>query len=197
MSDDKEAVVKKELEKLHQNAFHWALSCTGFSEYLAEEVLQESYYRLLKNIDKYDIGQPLKPWFFTIIRNTSKDIFRKKQCQVDKEDSYAQQAKFYKTSSQVLSIQKAKDQKQIKTFLSMLSSREREIIDLVYYQQLTIKEAAQVMNVKEGSASSYLKSAKKRLKGIILTPERPDSNTPAFDATWTCSLELFSRKKAA
>lgn len=195
-----ELLLKKfenQLKEIHQAAFYWALTCASYDQYLAEEVLQESYYKALSKFEQYDESRPLKAWFFTIIRNTSTDLFRKKNRTYENNEKFQQQAKLYKTSTQLSRVQNEKDRLTFLGYLEKLSKREREVIDLVYYQQMTIKQAAEIMNIKQGSAAGYLKKAKSALKDIILTPVQPEAGTPAFDKTWTCGLEKFSRKKAA
>lgn len=188
---------QREIESLHSAAFNWAVMCTSYDRALAEDMLQESYCKALAKWEQHDSTSSLKAWLFTIIRNTCIDHFRKKSRKQDGKKLYLEQAKFYKTSTQQKRLQSANDREKFLEYLKELSPREREVIDLVYYQQLKLKEAAEVMNVQLDSVSGYLKRAKEKLKNLILTPVQPEIGTPAFEKTWTIGLEQFSRKKAS
>jgi RNA polymerase sigma-70 factor (ECF subfamily) len=43
---------------------------------LAEDALQESFYRLYRGLDLYDVERPWKPWLHQVVRNTALDLLR-------------------------------------------------------------------------------------------------------------------------
>lgn len=51
----------------------------GGDEKDAEEITQDSFVKLWKNIRKFREGEKFKTWFFTIARNTAIDSLRKKK----------------------------------------------------------------------------------------------------------------------
>jgi RNA polymerase sigma-70 factor (ECF subfamily) len=189
--------LQTELRELYDQSYQWALNCCGYHVESAEEVLQESYIKALKAIERFQGDSSLKTWFFTIIRNTSKDVYRKKTRTQDLVDSYEREAKQFKTATQEIRFRKANDRQKIFELMEKLSAREKEILELVVYQEMKIKEAAEVMGVTLGSASSYLKRAKKNMQGMLEKPEIPPQDKANFDQTWTSCLELHSRKKAS
>jgi len=195
--EKKQNELKKQLNELYSISFNWALSCCNYHTETAEEVLQESYIKALKSIDKFKGQSQLKTWLFTIIRNTSHDIHRKLARNNEITEDYLKDAKLVKTATQELRFQKSRDRVTILELMEKLSSREKEILELVVYQDMKIKDAAEIMGITLGSASSYLKRAKNNMRGLIEKPVIQQQDSANFEQTWTYSLELLSRKKAS
>jgi RNA polymerase sigma-70 factor (ECF subfamily) len=49
-----------------------ALEYTGTREN-AEDVVQDTFRRVLDGLDRFDPARPFEPWFFTILRNTARN----------------------------------------------------------------------------------------------------------------------------
>lgn len=174
---------EKELHENHKKSYQWALSICKNPE-LAEEILQESYLKALNSLDNFSSKSSFKTWLFSIIKNTSYDYFRKQSRRQELDEDFLRGEKKSKTASQERRFRQKGDKEAATYLLEQLSKREREVIELVIYQGLKIKEAAEVMGVSLGSASSYLKRAKKSLKGHVLK-ERQNPKGPSFEQTFT------------
>jgi RNA polymerase sigma-70 factor (ECF subfamily) len=63
----------------------------------------------------------------------------------------------------------SQDQQQhkIKALLSNLPKRQREILELVFYHEMTIEEAAKIMNVSVGTSRTHYDRAKKELAKLL------------------------------
>ena len=51
--------------------------------------------------------------------------------------------------------------------LARLSGRQQEVLHLVFYQQLTVEEAAGIMGVSVGSARTHYQRGKERLRAEL------------------------------
>jgi len=55
--------------------------------------------------------------------------------------------------------------------LAKLPGRQREILHLVFYQEMTIEEAAKVLNVSLGTAHTHFERGKARLRSLLAQEE--------------------------
>lgn len=155
--------IKHQLEKYHTESFGWAMCCCGRNANEAEEILQMSYLKILEGKAGYSGRASFKSWLFAIIRNTAIDLHRKKQRKLRwlKSQQNSEEAKC--SSSYELVIQKETEHI-IKEALSRLSDRQRELLQLVFYHDMTIEEAAQVVGISLGAARTHYARGKQKLK---------------------------------
>lgn len=197
-SNEKLKELEVELKKIHSSCLNWAKSCVNWKEEIAEEVLQESYLKAIKNYDKFDGKASVKTWIFVIIRNTAIDYFRKKGDFAEYQDEVCyHEVSYFQTATQERRFKEKKDREKLEEVIGQLSKREREVIQLVYLQELTLREAAEIMKVSEGSVSTFYKRAKKKIKILALRPEMAENADKEFQTAWTYGFEKFSGKKAA
>jgi RNA polymerase sigma-70 factor (ECF subfamily) len=155
--------LKAELERLHGASFGWALSCCRRDRTEAEEVLQTVYLKVLEGKAHYRGESTLKTWLFAVIRKTAMNERRK---------TFLRALKTKTDSTERLSLggepavefDRSEVRKQFLRALECLPARQREALHLVFYEDLSLREAAVVMNVSIGSARQHYERGKKRLR---------------------------------
>lgn len=159
------ADLKSELEKLHSASFGWALSCCRRDHAEAEEVLQTVYLKIFEGKALYRGEASLKTWLFAVIRKTAIGEYRKRLVRnlvfiggLDKRDEAA------KTESAPVAFEKSELQKQFRVALAKLPPRQREALHLVFYEDLSLSETAEVMGISIGSARQHYDRGKKHLR---------------------------------
>ena len=163
------AELKDELEKLHSASFGWALSCCGRDRGEAEEVLQMVYLKILEGKARFRGEASLKTWLFAVIRNTAlserrRSLLRRLRLTADREPP-REQASLYEAPGE--SFEKSETQTQFQNALKSLPARQREALHLVFYEDLSLREAADVMHVSLGSARQHYERGKKRLRETL------------------------------
>ncbi len=162
------------LERLHQESFGWALSCCSGDHARAEDVLQTTYVRVLSGTAVFGGRSLFRTWLFGVIRRVAMEEqrrVRKTEARtLQLEDAATQQLAGEQPATHenddVYALQRALDQ---------LADRQREVLHLVFYQDMTIAQAAEVMNISVGSARTHYERGKVRLRALLegTSDERP------------------------
>ena len=157
--------LKAELEKLHPASFGWAMSCCRQNRADAEEVLQMVYLKILQGKAVYRGGSKLQTWLFAVIRNTAiteqrRQLFRSLTANIRPERSSV-------SHEPEIEFERSEMQQRFQQALAQLPARQRETLHLVFYQDLSLTEAAEVMNVSVGSARRHYERGKKRLRDAL------------------------------
>jgi RNA polymerase sigma-70 factor, ECF subfamily len=167
------AELKEELEKLHSASFGWALSCCRRDHAEAEEVLQTVYLKILEGKARYRGESSLKTWLFAVIRKTAIGEYRKKLVRslvfLGSSEKHHDGASTADGPTRI--FEKSELQTQFRVALAKLPSRQREALHLVFYEDLSLTEAAKVMGISVGSARQHYERGKKHLREWLSNTE--------------------------
>ena len=163
------AELKAELEMLHSASFCWALSCCRRDKEQAEEVLQIVYLKILEGKACFRGEASLKTWLFAVIRKTAigehrKSILRKLRWS---DSSEATTTLVSPLEQPGVAFEKSETQALFQNAMKSLPRRQREALHLVFYQDLSLSEAAEVMGISIGSARQHYDRGKKRLRECL------------------------------
>jgi len=162
--------------KVRGGAFQAARSLVGNYED-AQDLTQEAFVKAYRARESYDPAQPFFPWFHRILRNTCFSFLRKKGRL--RERSIHARANAQGDGDETWEIidpraaapsagAEARETTEVFTeALDKLSARDREIIVLRHYQELSYKEIAAALGVPEGTVMSRLFHARKRIKALL------------------------------
>lgn len=163
------AELRAQLEALHTESFGWALACSDGDRARAESVLQRSYLKALEGggAASFRGRSSFKTWFFGVVRNTAREerrraIWRKLRL-LPAEAAEGMAA----DRPAEISLVEAERRAAFRKLLARLPRRQREALHLVFYQELTLEEAAAAMGVGLGSARTHYERGKKRLREML------------------------------
>jgi RNA polymerase sigma-70 factor, ECF subfamily len=161
--------LKVELEKLHKASFGWALSCCRRDATEAEEVLQTVYLKILEGKASFRGESSFKTWLFAVIRNTAIGEHRRRILRTLRFFANPDQAVEPASGEEgpARSFEKSETQVRFQSALRNLPGRQREALHLVFYEDLSLREAADVMGISIGSARQHYDRGKKRLREIL------------------------------
>ncbi|HEX6732998.1 MAG TPA: RNA polymerase sigma factor [Pyrinomonadaceae bacterium] len=159
--------LKAELEKLHPASFGWALSCCRHDHADAEEVLQTVYLKILQGKARYRGEAKLKTWLFAVIRKTAITERRRKLVRTMASFGGSKISHDAFGSHPGNDLERSELQRRFQQAIWCLPARQRETLHLVFYQDLSLREAAEVMNISIGSARKHYERGKDRLRQAL------------------------------
>ncbi|ADK03751.1 TPA: sigma-70 family RNA polymerase sigma factor [Bacillus anthracis] len=161
--EDKEDLIDEIMNKYGQEVLQLVYSYVNNKE-VAEDVTQDIFVKCYKSLHTYKGNSNLKTWLWRIAINHCKDYlkswYNKKVIVTEDDFTYMESQK---ESVEQIVIQNAEDSRLASAVMS-LPIKYREVIYLFYYEELSIKEIAIVIEVKENTIKTRLKKAKELLK---------------------------------
>ena len=162
-----EIELKRQLERVHADCFGWAMACCGRDRYDAEEVLQTVYLKVLDGRARYDGRSSFRTWIFGVIRRTAVSERRKAWLRgllLNREAGSLMPAAPAPPDAEVERNSRCNS---LRHSLARLAARQREVLQLVFYHELTVEEAAAVMGVSVGSARTHYARGKAHLAVLL------------------------------
>ncbi len=151
------------VERYSDKAIRTAYLITGRKE-IAEDIAQEAFIQCYYSIQQLKNIAVFKTWFYKILMRTSwKMLARTKgQMQVDSIDREVDH-NLADCFDLIETVEIRQSYEALYKAVGTLSKPLNEVIVLYYYNGLTIKEIAQILNCREGTVKSRLFNARKWL----------------------------------
>jgi RNA polymerase sigma-70 factor (ECF subfamily) len=161
--------LRKQLALLHGDAWGWAVSCCRGDRQAAHDVLHDAYLRILDGGATFSGYSSFKTWVFGVVRVTAMATRRRRlllDMFFEPMGPRAQNVAAERVSST--------GSGRLTKAIADLPRRQREVVSLVFAHDLTVEEAAAVMNVSVGSARQHHARAKNKLRAVLLVNAEPD-----------------------
>ncbi|MEN8264811.1 MAG: sigma-70 family RNA polymerase sigma factor [Nitrospirota bacterium] len=150
------------LVKRHSKRFYSFAYLIIFNKNDAEDIVQEAFLKLWNRPELWDPGRQVKftTWFYRVIRNLCLDHNKKKKPLSLSEDM---QLSNKQPGQEILLNQKQK-QEQLDSLIQELPERQQLALNLCFYEELSNKEAAEIIGVNVKALQSLIMRAKTTLK---------------------------------
>ena len=152
-----------ELERVHPAAFGWALACCGGDRTAAEDTLQASYLKVLDGRARFDRRASFRTWFFAVVRRTAAEQWRRNALWRLWPLSWLGGAADGRPDP-AAALAQSEMTRRLVAALARLPRRQREVLYLVFYQDMSIAEAAEVAGISVGTARTHYERGKAALK---------------------------------
>lgn len=161
-------IIRKHLKLV----YNFAYRLTGNAQN-SEDISQETFIKIWKNIKRYDPNQEFKTWLLAVAKNTAIDLMRKKKDFVF-SDFETNEGKNLITDfladpallPDKIALQ-AEDQKFIGSLLNKLSPADREIISFRYNDSFTFEKIGRILGQPLNTVKSRHRRALIFLKKIL------------------------------
>lgn len=160
--DNNPLVSRSALEAIHSQAFGWALSRCDFDHAIAEDLMQQAYVELLSGNARFDNKSSLKTFVFSVVQNLARSRFRRISSRLRLVKQYHRES----VNDVAETVEPVEDG--VWRAVRALPARQRDIIELMFCRDLTIKQAAVVMGVSTGTGRVHYDRAKKALRSRLL-----------------------------
>ena len=145
---------------------------------LAKDLTSETFLKAFNGIGKYQWrGIPFSAWLFRIASNEMNMLNRKRKYNPDSLASLKESGVFDIADKASLieeknelekQLQQSKDFINIQQKLLLLPHKYQEVIALKYFEEKSIKEIAEILEIKEGTIKSLLSRGVEKLKYLVL-----------------------------
>ena len=166
--------LRQQLERVHADCFGWAMACCNRDRDDAEEVLQTVYLSVLDGRARYDARSSFRTWLFGVIRRTAASERRKawlRRVLLEREAGRGKGEAGIITPDPFVppdaEVERESRRDGLHRALTHLTARQREVLQLVFYHDLTVEEAASVMGVSLGSARTHYARGKANLAVML------------------------------
>jgi RNA polymerase sigma-70 factor, ECF subfamily len=150
------ALLEEYYMMIYSTAFKWV-----GSQHDAEDIAQEVCVKVGRSLGDFRMESKFSSWLYRIVLNTAKDHLRKRRPHSSLED----------ISESVVAAGDSPETQasnaQLWQVVRQLPSKQRDAILLVYGEDLSHGQVADIMKCKESTVSWYIHEAKKQLKKVI------------------------------
>lgn len=153
--------------------YHFALRTTGSADD-AKDLLQETYLKAYRFIDKYERGTNAKAWLFRIMKNSFINNYRKhsrapEQVDYDAIEDYYELVRDQTMDGNDMRKQFYNDllEDEVVKAMDSITEEFRTIIILSDLEGLTYEEISEMLDIPLGTVRSRLHRARKNLQGKL------------------------------
>ncbi len=158
-----EAAFRTLYDRYHGRIYHYITTIVGDLA-MAEDVATEAFLDVWRGAEKFSGRSQVKTWIFAIARNKAISALRKRR-ESPLDESFAERLEDCADTPEMASL-KASMAETLKACVAHLSAKHREIVHLVYYQEMSIKEVAALLEIPENTVKTRMFHARKQLAAL-------------------------------
>lgn len=135
------------------------------SSFEAEDLYQDTWLQVVRNIDKYDRSRPFEPWLTCICVNLYRNRLRRLSRSPIQQQFASQEAKELVLNS--VAAPEKEDYSDLHAAINRLPDKLRLTVILYYFQEMDVAAVSQVLEVPVGTVKSRLNRARNQLKEVL------------------------------
>lgn len=133
---------------------------------LAEDIFQDVFIKVNQKLHTFEGNASIKTWIIRITINTCKDYLKSAwNKRVVPMMEYQEDMIISETDYD--DVEKKDTRELIRKSVLSLPDKYKDVVLCVYFQDMTITETANALQIAEGTAKSRLSRARQRLKSVL------------------------------
>lgn len=151
--------------RYHVRLFRFLLRLVR-NEAIAEELTNETFMEVWRTANRFEGKSAASTWMFAIGRNKAISLLRKRtELELDEEKSAEIEDS---DDTPEVAAQKGDKASAIRLCMDKLTDEHREVIDLVYYHEKTIREVSEIAGIPENTVKTRMFHARKKLSEYLM-----------------------------
>ena len=156
----------RELLKLYKQRLYWHIRKIVICHDDADDVLQNTFIKVYRNIDKFKGDSKLFSWMYRIATNESISHINKKarRCQITNEEYQTNAINnltadvYFEGDAIQLKLQKA---------IATLPQKQQLVFNMRYFENLKYKDMTEILETSEGALKASYHIAVKKIKDFL------------------------------
>ncbi len=132
----------------------------------AEDVLQEAFIKIWRNLNDYDTDLKFSSWVYRIVHNETISYWRKKKSYGKDKQLATGEVSLKDDVVKEEEGQEEDKEAKVKTLLAAMPPKYREILVLRYFEGLSYDEISDVLKIPPGTVATRLNRAKKSFEKL-------------------------------
>jgi RNA polymerase sigma-70 factor (ECF subfamily) len=131
----------------------------------ADDLFQESWIRVVRARDRFDPSRRFSTWLFQIANNLCRDRYRRLAARGRATDAFEREQRTVNPGQGQPEIP---ERDRMREHIARLSDKQREVLLLRYYQDMSEAEISDVLDIPRGTVKSRLHAAVKALRERVV-----------------------------
>jgi RNA polymerase sigma-70 factor (ECF subfamily) len=161
-------VAFSELLDVYQERLYWHIRKIVITHENADDVLQNTFIRVYKSINKFEGKSALHTWMYRIAYNESMRLLEK-----NKKKSYANIDEISSNHLEVLFEDEYFDgdeiQQKLQKIISELKEKQRRVFQMKYFDDLSFRQISEILKTSESTLKSTYYTVVKIIEEKIFT----------------------------
>lgn len=147
-------------------------------EDLTWDIQQDSYLRAFQSLDKLENNEAFFPWLRRIAVNVTADRMKQRlpltftELTVEDDDGMPELPDLNPVNQPELSLDRKESSRLVQEILSKLPEEQQLIVGMRYYDELSVKEIAGLLNISDGAVKAQLFHGREKVETAVRALEK-------------------------
>ena len=154
-------------EKYEKKLIRYILRISSFSSEEADDVLQEAFLKIWKNLNKFDSSLKFSSWAYRIVHNTTVSEWKKSKSYGKSQQVKINDELFDNLPSKINlteELYRKDSDKEVRAILNALPEKYSSVLVLQFLEQKSYSEISDILKKPPGTIATLIHRAKKAFR---------------------------------